>query len=180
VHASLDRVRDASGNYAELAPKSRAGRRDVPLASEDVARLRRHRLATGRPDDGELVFAGDDGEALSPVPARRAWQRAYLAMLTAGPKQRLEDANTRGDRAAIAAAEQELEEAKTIPLPRPHDCRHAFASHMLAVGLTAHAVAELLGHADAALVTRRYGHALPDELARAGAMLSDWRKARGL
>jgi integrase len=51
---------------------------------------------------------------------------------------------------------------------------------MLAVGLTAHAVASLLGHADAALVTRRYGHALPDELARAGDLLSEWRRRRGL
>ena len=64
------------------------------------------------------------------------------------------------------------------PLPRFHDTRHAFASHALAAGLTAHAVAALLGHADAGLVLRRYGHALPDELARAGAALSTWRAAR--
>lgn len=44
----------------------------------------------------------------------------------------------------------------------------------------AHAVAELLGHADAALVTRRYGHALPDELASASEALSAGRRARGL
>jgi integrase len=91
-----------------------------------------------------------------------------------------EAALQRGDQAAIAEAKQRLEAARTRPLARPHDCRHAFASHMLAVGLTAHAVAQLLGHADAALVTRRYGHALPDELARAGEMLSAWRLARGL
>jgi hypothetical protein len=42
----------------------------------------------------------------------------------------------------------------------------------------AHAVAALLGHADAALVLRRDGHALPDELAGAGAALSAWRAAR--
>src|SRR4051812_43579696 len=36
----------------------------------------------------------------------------------------------------------------------------------------AHAVTALLGHADAALLLRRYGHALPDELAGAGAALS--------
>jgi hypothetical protein len=28
-------------------------------------------------------------------------------------------------------------------------------------------------------VLRRYGHALPDELARAGETLSAWRRARG-
>src|SRR4051812_12398830 len=36
----------------------------------------------------------------------------------------------------------------------------------------AHAVTALLGHADAALVLRRYGHTLADELAGAGAALS--------
>ena len=40
------------------------------------------------------------------------------------------------------------------PLPRHAP---AFASHALAAGLTAHAVAALLGHTDAGLVLRRYG-----------------------
>ncbi|MBA3330977.1 MAG: tyrosine-type recombinase/integrase, partial [Actinobacteria bacterium] len=66
------------------------------------------------------------------------------------------------------------------PLPRPHDCRHAFATHALAAGLSAHAVAALLGHSDAGLVLRRYGHALPDEVARAGDTLSAWRRVRGV
>lgn len=60
---------------------------------------------------------------------------------------------------------------------RLHDCRHAYATHMLAAGLTAHAVAALLGHSDAGLVLRRYGHALPAEVAGAGAVLSAWRAA---
>ena len=147
VRRSLDRVRDEAGEYPEVAPKSRAARRDVPLAPEDVVRLKRHRLATGR-RDGELVCANDEGEALSPVPAYRAFTRA-------------------ASRAGVAA-----------PLPRFHDCRHAFATHALAAGLTAHAVAALLGHSDAGLVLQRYGHALPDELASAGETLSAWRAAR--
>ncbi len=61
-------------------------------------------------------------------------------------------------------------ESGTMPWPR-----HRRA---LAAGLSAHAVAALLGHLDAGLVLRRYGHALPDELARAGEALSAWRKGR--
>lgn len=148
VRRSLDRVRAADGLYPELAPKSRAARRSVPLAPEDAARLRRHRLATGRPAEGALVFSGPEGEALSPVPAYRAFKRA-------------------AKRAGLGE-----------PLPRLHDLRHAFASHLLAAGLSPHAVAALLGHADAGLVLRRYGHALPEELAGAGAALSAWRAAR--
>jgi integrase len=63
------------------------------------------------------------------------------------------------------------------PLPRFHDTRHAYATHALAAGLSAHAVAQLLGHSDAGLVWRRYGHALPDELARAADTLAAFRSS---
>lgn len=178
VRANLDRVRDASGTYPELAPKSRASRRDVPLPAEEVARLRRHRLATGRPEDGALVFAGSRGEPLSPVPAFRAFKRACRAAKLAEATKWLNEARAGGDPAAIRQAEHAVEEAQKAPLPRLHDCRHAFATHALAAGLSAHAVARLLGHSDAGLVWRRYGHALPDELATAGERLSAWRESR--
>lgn len=149
VRRSLDRVKDAYGVYPFVAPKSRHGRRDVPLAPEDTARLRRHRLATGRPQDGTLVFADIHGGPLPPhgLP-RAAWER--------------------------------ITKASGLPNPRPrlHDLRHSFATHALAAGLSAHAVARLLGHSDAGLVWRRYGHALPDELARAGEALSAWRAVK--
>lgn len=146
VRQSLDRVRDETGEFAIVPPKSRAGRRDVPIVAEDVARLRRHRLATGRPAAGQLVFANALGK---PLPAQGAPRKAW-------------------DRAIEAAKLAE-------PLPRFHDLRHAYATHALASGLSAHAVARLLGHADAGLVWRRYGHALPNELADAGRTLSAWR-----
>jgi integrase len=153
VNRALDRVRAPDGSYPILAPKSRASRRQVPLAAEEITRPRRHRLASGRPLDGELVFHGPDRQALSPVPAYRAWKRACRVALNT-PK------------------------AKASALPRLHDTRHAYATQLLAAGLGSHAVAALLGHADASLVDRRYGHALPDELATAGEKLSAWREAR--
>ena len=112
--------------------------------------MRRHRLATGRPRNGALVFGNEHGEPLSPLPAERAFKRAAKTAKVAEP------------------------------LPRFHDARHAFASHTLAAGLSAHAVAALLRHTDAALVWKRYGHALPDEVAGAGAALTAFRAARGL
>jgi integrase len=65
------------------------------------------------------------------------------------------------------------------PMPRFHDARHGYATHALAAGLSAHAVAALLGHVDAALISRRYGHALPDEVAGAGEALAAFRAVRG-
>jgi hypothetical protein len=38
-------------------------------------------------------------------------------------------------------------------------------------------VAELLGHTDAGLVDRLYGHVLPEDLARAGDALEAWQTA---
>lgn len=45
--------------------KTEAGARTVGIEKEYAATLRRHRLATGRPEEGALVFATDDGRPLS-------------------------------------------------------------------------------------------------------------------
>ena len=57
------------------------------------------------------------------------------------------------------------------PLPTIHSLRHTAAAWWLASGLTVHAVAELLGHADPTLVIKLYGHALPSERSTAGERL---------
>jgi integrase len=43
-----------------------------------------------------------------------------------------------------------------------HDLRHHYASVLLHQGVSAHAVAERLGHADPTLVNTTYGHVMPD------------------
>ena len=58
---------------------------------------------------------------------------------------------------------------------RVHDLRHTAATLMLASGTSIHAVAEILGHVDATLVLRLYGHALPREVNDAGDRLEAWR-----
>ena len=68
--------------------------------------------------------------------------------------------------------------AEVLPWRSRRD--HGYATHALRAGLTVHAVGDLLGHSDAGLVLRRYGHALPDELASAGAILDSFRQARGI
>jgi integrase len=73
---------------------------------------------------------------------------------------------------------EQIREAAGIPELRSHDLRHSAATFWLAAGLTVHAVAELLGHTDAALVLGLYGHALPREVASAGERLETWRAAQ--
>lgn len=173
VRGTLDRHRDDEGIYRELAPKSRTSRRTVPLSDADADALRAHREALGNPPDGALVFSTAAGSPLSAqglprdtfarvasaaglVPKRESWRKRSAA------------------KKEPAAAAQPVPAGPTLRL---HDLRHTFATHALRAGLSAHAVARLLGHADAGLVWRRYGHALPDELALAGATLGAWREA---
>ena len=179
VRASLDRYRDASGGYAELDPKSATSRRVVPLTAASLAALLAHRDATGT-HAGALVFAADDGKPLAPqgVPRATFTRCAVAAGLIPKPP------TWRRKRAAKLAASTATPEAAVTPPAgtseptlRVHDLRHTYATHALRAGLSAHAVAKLLGHADAGLVWRRYGHALPDELALAGVALDAWRES---
>lgn len=148
VRRSLDRVRDKeTGTFAFVAPKTRTSRREVPVRPSDVALLKRHRLASGRPRDGELVFADERGRALTPNGRpRHAFTRA-------------------------------VREAGIVDPPKLHDLRHAYATALLAAGLTVHAVAELLGHSSPALVMARYGHAYAAE--KAGSAMALERFCRG-
>jgi integrase len=132
VAASLDR----SGNLG--ATKNRKTR-SVPIGPATISRIRRWRLASGRPTAGARVFPGW---------VVTAWERARAAAKLTGPQ------------------------------PRFHDLRHSAATFLLAAGLRSHVVAELLGHEDAGLVDRLYGHALPDEVNGAGATLDACRDAR--
>ena len=141
-------LRWAQVALAAVAPKSRASRRDVPLAPADAARLRRHRLATGRPPDRALLYAAEDGRHLNATGVvRHALRRGC------GCRHRL-------------------------PVPGFTTPASAWATSMLAAGIGAQAVTRLGGWSDAALVHRRYGHALPDELAGAGEALERFREAR--
>ncbi len=66
-----------------------------------------------------------------------------------------------------------------------HECRHTYASLMIAAGVDFKALSEFMGHSDIAITLDRYGHLLPgagDEAAELlDKYLNDWRaeKARG-
>lgn len=161
VRWNLDRLRDKeTGEFRMVRPKSRAGWRDVPLAADDVAVMRRHLLATGRPAAGALVWADDGAPWCATGEPHRAWQRVRAAARVDG----LDD-DGEPTRAALAG-----------PLPRFHDLRHTWCVFMLRAGVRPEAVAKLGGWSDVGIIHRRYGkHALPDELAGAGEALAAYR-----
>jgi integrase len=115
----------AEGRAVE--PKSRAGRRSVPIASLLRDHLVEHKLATGR-DEG-LVFGRS---AMAPFDSTTLVRRARVAWADAG--------------------------LDSIGL---HECRHTFASLMIAAGVNAKALSSYLGHASVTITYDRYGHLMP-------------------
>jgi integrase len=118
-------------------PKTKRGRRSVPLSPETVAALREHRirqveerLASGPAwHDNGLVFCREDGTLVRP--------------------ERLADAFKRHVRDA------------RLPQLTLHGLRHSFATLALRVGIHPKVVSEVLGHANISITLDRYSHAIP-------------------
>jgi integrase len=123
-------------------PKSRAGRRWVPLAAPAQAALNRHRAAQQSErdlfgvdyDDHDLVFCRPDGTPLRP------------------------------DR-VTAEFERHVRECD-LPIIRLHDTRHGACSLMLAGGVPIEVVQMILGHASPDVTRRIYKHLLRKETAK--------------
>jgi integrase len=130
-----------------VEPKTRAGRRTVPIASVLRVHLIEHRLATGRSEG--LVFGATAERPFTPSNATRragtAWRRAN--------KRR-----------------SELNEAPLEPISL-HECRHTFASLMIASGVNAKALSSYMGHASVTITYDRYGHLMPGNETEAAALL---------
>ena len=53
----------------------------------------------------------------------------------------------------------------------PHECRHTFASLMIAAGVNAKALSSYLGHSSVMITFDRYGHLMPGNEDEASALL---------
>ncbi len=127
-----------------IEPKSRAGRRSVPLLAILRDYLSEHLRRTGRSGD-DLVFGRSLGEAFyaSTVDgrAKRAW--------TVANKHERE------------AAERERREPELLVPISLHFCRHTFASLMIDAGANPKAIQEFMGHSKIQTTFDVYGHLLP-------------------
>jgi integrase len=137
-----------SGETLVSTPKTKAGRRNVPLDTTLVsilrshkARQRREKLAAGGAyvDEGYL-FADELGR-----PYRPNWVNLRF---------------------------EELAKDAGLPRLRVHDMRHTAASLMLANGTPTRVVTELLGHANSTVTLNLYAHVLPGMAEEAGEQLS--------
>jgi integrase len=123
-----------------VAPKSRSGRRTVPVPAALRKHLLEHRLARGR--RGGLFFGRPDGRPFSNQSlsqrAIRHWRKTGL---------------------------------QPIGL---HECRHTFASLMIAAGVNAKALSTFLGHASVTITLDRYGHLFPGSEQEAAGLLDSY------
>jgi integrase len=140
VRQTLTAPRDPdTGQHVPIfgEPKTRRGKRSVPLPAQTVAALRAHRKAQAAerllagPDytDHGLVFAEPDGAPIHPDRFR----------------VRFEHRVTRSGLSRI----------------RFHDLRHTYATLALQAGVHAKVVSEILGHANIGITLDTYSHAIP-------------------
>jgi integrase len=149
-------------------PKSRAGRRSVPIPAVLRDYLDEHKLRTGR-DEG-LVFGRSAERPFNHssvvLRAERAWRRAQLARAA-------ELARTDGldfDDLAESEHERYVAGAGFEPIGL-HEARHTFASLMIAAGVGAKTLATYMGHSSITITLDRYGHLLPGNEDESAALL---------
>jgi integrase len=125
------------------APKTRAGRRTVPLARVAADALETHLGSFGSADPSSFVFTGRDGGVLR----TNAWRARHWvpAVVEAGLGTRTKDETGR----------------KHFEGVRPHDMRHTAVSLWIAAGATPKQVATWAGHTSVSVVLDRYGHLFP-------------------
>jgi len=130
-----------------IEPKTRAGKRTVPIAKTLRGHLTVHRLRSGRPRG--LTFGRTADTPFTPSAplkrARKAWEAAnsHRARLKLDPLQ-------------------------PIGL---HECRHTFASLMIAAGVNAKALSTYMGHTSVTITLDRYGHLFPGNEEEAASLL---------
>jgi integrase len=61
-----------------------------------------------------------------------------------------------------------------------HECRHSFASLMIAAGVNPKALSTYLGHASISITLDRYGHLMPGAEAEAAVRLDSYLEAAGV
>jgi integrase len=148
----------------EIATKS--GReRKVPIPAALRAHLAAHLLALGWREG--LVFGTTPADPFSTT-------SVVFRALTAWGWRRLKDKDT-GRLRWVKGSEEALQ---PITL---HECRHTFASLMIAAGVNAKALSVYMGHANIGITMDRYGHLMPGNEDEAAGLLDAYleRSATG-
>jgi integrase len=144
----IDVHRGWDDQEGEIAAKSRAGRRKVPIipALRELLIDRKMEIRTDGGIGVGLVFGRTESTPFEPNAIRdrteKAWKAAKLTRITF------------------------------------HECRHTYASLMIAAGVNAKALSTFMGHANISITLDRYGHLMPGSEAEAGKLLDAYLEAQ--
>jgi integrase len=143
--ASLVRVeRGWDQHEGVIGPKSHTSRRSVPLLGLLRDHLDEHLLRSSRKGE-DLVFGRTASDAFTAstidIGAKRAWSAA--------------------NKAEQESAEEEGREPQLLAPLTLHECRHTFASLMIASGANVKAIQTCMGHSKISTTLDTYGHMLP-------------------
>lgn len=145
-----------SGETGE--PKSRAGKREVPIAAVLRDHLAAHRARCEW--KAGLVFGRSAGRPFNHSTILKRAEKAWRAA-----------AVDRARKAGAADAELERVAREFVAPLTLHEARHTFASLMIAAGVNAKSLSTYLGHSSIAITMDRYGHLLPGAGAEAVGLL---------
>ncbi len=143
LDAGLIRVRQRADRYNRLGPpKSKAGRRDIPLAPMVLSGLREWKLTCSK-SAMDLVFPSERGEILWHT---NLYVQCFLKLLEA---------------CGVCAPRSNPERGRTKAPYSFHALRHAAASLFIEQGWTPKKVQSVMGHSSIQVTFDIYGHLFP-------------------
>lgn len=121
-------------------PKSRAGRRYIPVGADTLKMIRAYQKGRKGPNDQKLVFPGDHGS-----------HQRYNNYLRRGWHTLMEHASMMDEKKVDG---RKVSEARYTP----YSLRHFYASMLIAQNRDLKTIQERMGHEDAAMTLNVYGH----------------------
>lgn len=124
-------LQEVDGKLLDCDPKTKAGKRTLPLLQETVKMLywQLDQRVIIKPDGSEYVFQTSKGTPLWPKNINRVWHKIL--------------------------------EYCDVPYKNFHVLRHTYATEMLEAGAPLLEVAAKMGHSDPSYTLKLYGHAIP-------------------
>lgn len=166
-------------------PKSRAGRRVVPLPGFAVLALKVHVEAFPPGPDGQIFTNSAGGPVRRPVFRSHVWRPSLVRAGFLGSLTKLGDGTYRAvwtdknDNSRVETVDDEKTGVALIaggsgPSLRFHDLRHSYATWLVSAGVPINEVAKVMGHGQTSTTLNRYTHVLPDANTRIRNTLDDF------
>jgi integrase len=151
-----------------IEPKSQAGIRQVPIPAVLRDYIVEHKLRTGR--SVGLVFGRTQDVPFQPSGVRSRAESAWRHKRRERAAGLAQADGFDFDELAEPERKRFLDRAGFAPIGL-HECRHTFASLMIAAGVNAKALSTFMGHLSITITLDRYGHMFPGSEDEAASLL---------